>query len=188
MKFSKAQQALLKRVERGEHIRRNETFVTNTWFSTDINADSVNARTVDILMSAGLVEKRTVGTNYHRLVELFVTDPIDYSADSDSGDADRITPDAAGEDWAPEPVTGFMRPCERCNGTGTIDRGGTSPWHVVHCPDCGGTGIYDSVTNDARYEREYWAWVKEEERRLEESLDYEETHPLDRYEPWGYEF
>lgn len=41
----------------------------------------------------------------------------------------------------PEP-TGYMRPCDGCDGTGMV----THPWMPQYkgfCPCCDGTGIYD---------------------------------------------
>ena len=41
-------------------------------------------------------------------------------------------------------ITGYMRPCETCGGTGTVPNGD----YVKHCPDCDGTGIYAPDADD----------------------------------------
>ena len=55
--------------------------------------------------------------------------------------------DADGEQVSSDEPTGYMRPCGRCGGSGTVPNGD----YVKHCPDCDGTGIYTPDADDAAH-------------------------------------
>ena len=59
---------------------------------------------------------------------------------------ERLLPAAGYHTCAPQPEApaepgGFMRPCDRCNGTGVVEHENFTGLDMT-CPDCDGTGIY----------------------------------------------
>lgn len=52
---------------------------------------------------------------------------------------DTVNFSAHGDEDTSEDVSGFMRPCEYCNGSGTFK---SAIGSTMTCPDCDGTGIY----------------------------------------------
>lgn len=94
MKLSKAQQALYTAVINGAEVVR-EGFL-DSWYIK--GRKHINCNTVHALVNSGLVDEIEISGHYYTRL-LVLPSVRDYRApgDYESGDADRITPDAAGD-------------------------------------------------------------------------------------------